>query len=364
MSALKHHTSVQAESGRPVMTALGIAAITGLLVLLYFVRRRAARRRERKTVDEFNQSADRYGLTTVERRLAATIARLAELGEANLIFSTQDAFYRGATRLMQERFTAGDSIEDRRHLKEAIELLHRKLGFHTSTDQRAAALGLTTRQIPVGKQVFVIRSGEAGQQTARATVLANNSDGLVLTLSEQAGETVSAGEKWRVRYDFGASAWEFESTVTDLGSNTVILAHCELVRFTNRRRFLRTPIAAKAMIAPFAFQERDIPLEKAAPKFTPARVAEIAGPGIRVSTSLEAAVGQRVLVIIAFENGELVRHIADVRHAEPVPDGFSLALEFAAVSDNEISALVRLTNIAARKAEAPQNGSEVPAGKA
>jgi hypothetical protein len=320
-----------------VLHLVGIAAIVILTIMLFAVRKMASRKLNSKKADQFNEHADRYGLTEVERRLIMTIARFSEIRDATLIFSTQDAFYRGASRLMQERFTAGDSIDDRRHLKQAVELIHRKLGFAASTESRVSTpLGLTTRQIPVGRQVDIIGGAGGVSGQIEASVTANTDDGLVLKLPPGAKVSTTVGDVLRIRYNFNTSTWEFDSPIIALAENAVTLSPCDLVRFTNRRRFMRVPAKGKAMVANYTFQPKDASLSAAMPTFVPAEITEIAGPGFRIETSLNTAIGERLLIIVRFENNEVVRDMAEVKHLQPSTKGFSIALELVTLNDNEV----------------------------
>jgi len=353
---------------RPFLVLTGIAAIIGLMVLLYYVRTRSSRNRERKAINEFGAIADKYNLTSGEQRLVLTIARLSDISDISLIFSTPAAFYRGATKLMQERFAAGDSIQDRRQMKEVVEVVYQKLGLASATGTPSAnAITLTSRQIPPGRRVS-ITAGHSTSGQLEATVSANNEDGLVLEFWDMNNVPATVGDRWRVRYSFGTSIWEFESDVTGVSEGMVRLAHCDLVRFTNRRRFLRVPVKGVAMVAHCEFEAQDTDVSAALPKFVSAQVFEIAGPGLRIVTSLQTTIGDRLLVVIGFENGQIIRDIAEVRHVQPSQHGFAVAVELVTLSDAEVSTLVRLTNVAAKGTESgkrPNHEVEpVAAGKA
>ena len=111
------------------------------------------------------------------------------------------------------------------------------------------------------------------------------------------------------------------------------------------------------------------------PKFASAVVTELAGPGLRVETRLEAKVGDRILVMLRLdeENGQssakagqnrkmtpfkIIEDIGEVRQVRPVKNGFSIAVELTGLNDSDVSELIRATNAASLKAG--NKGKNVP----
>jgi hypothetical protein len=199
------------------------------------------------------------------------------------------------------------------------------------------------------------------------------------------------GEFWRARYYFGASVWEFDTSVFSCNDDILVLNHSDNVRFVNRRRFLRVPTNKPALIARFPFlktlqpnSKKENPevkrnLTKASsniwgpPEFTPAIVTELGGPGLRIETQLEVKVGDRVVVILKLneeknrnsitspnstsqdsifvQDGKIislkiVEDIGQVRHVKAMQNGFSIAVELTGLSDSDLSELIRTTNAA------------------
>jgi hypothetical protein len=194
-----------------------------------------------------------------------------------------------------------------------------------------------------------------------------------------------------VRYNFGASVWEFDAPVVSCHGGILVLAHTDDVRFINRRRFLRVPVKQPAFIARFPFA-RTLPLSDdeisqqnqthvsadtwGPPEFVPAEVTEMAGPGLRVEAPLEVKVGDRVVVILKLSESagrihqadqggispgpnteqrrviaasRVVEDIGEVRHAEATQNGFSIAVELTGLNDSNVSEMVRATNTASMK---------------
>jgi hypothetical protein len=197
-----------------------------------------------------------------------------------------------------------------------------------------------------------------------------------------------------VHYYFGASVWEFDTSVVSYDGDILILNHSDSVRFINRRRFLRVPVNMPAFIAPFPFEmttarsdsrsEEQKPQPSSSdvsrsvwgpPEFVSAIVTELAGPGLRVETALEVNVGDRVLMVFRLdaegdsdshrqESGgaatlRVVQDIGEVRHVKGIEKGLSVAVELVGLSDQDVDELVRATNAASLKAGA--SGSDTPA---
>ncbi|HSV26826.1 MAG TPA: hypothetical protein VLH60_02940 [Sedimentisphaerales bacterium] len=337
----------------PGLFTAGIIAITGLAILLYFVHKRTVQRRREKAAAAPESKADRYGLTAAEHRLTMAIARLSDISDVDLIFSSKGAFCRGAAKLLQRRDVTGEGAEDRRQIREAIDLISRKLGFAGSAEGTpGAALGPSSRQIPVGRKVTVLTGCNGAATQTEATVTENSDEGLTLHPKDGSGVGVAVGEMLRIQYNFGTSAWEFASAVIDSAEDRIRVAHTDLARFANRRRFLRVPAQDTAMVARCGFELECENVGEALPQFVAAEVTEIAGPGMRIQTALDITAGERVLIVIRFENGRIIRDIAEVKHVQPMVAGYSAALELVTLSDKEVSVLVRLTNQAAKKLEA------------
>jgi hypothetical protein len=112
-------------------------------------------------------------------------------------------------------------------------------------------------------------------------------------------------------------------------------------------------VKARALVANYGFQTNDTSLHKATPKFVNAEIKEVAGPGLLIETSLSASEGDKLLLVAIFENGEVIRNIGEVKHVKATSTGYSIALELVALTDEEIGAMVRLTNMAAKQAQEP-----------
>jgi hypothetical protein len=229
----------------------------------------------------------------------------------------------------------------------------------------------------VGRKVSITRRTDRDSGDIEATVVENTD--AELTVKAAISVRITFGEMWRVRYYFGASTWEFDTTIVGCDGDTLVLNHSDTVRFINRRRFLRVAVNKPAFVAIFPFTR---PLYEdnnggswRPPEFVPAVVTELAGPGLRINVPLDVKVGSRVLVAVRLdgENGrnstpaprdsksqtaKIAQDIAEVRHTRVEQNGLSIAVELTGLSDSDLNELIRATNLASLRAGG--NGQYAP----
>jgi hypothetical protein len=281
------------------------------------------------------------------------------------------------------------SIEESERLKTDLSFLREKLGFQKKYGSAIGPLErprrLSSRQIPVGKKLHITRRKARNLSDIESTVVRNDDVGLVVRMTAQVES--SPGESWRAHYYFGASVWEFDTSVVSCSGDILVLNHSDDVRFINRRRFLRVPVNRPAFVVRFPFA-RMLPngdgikagsgAEPGSaladngswrpPEFVPAVVTELAGPGLRVELPLEVRTGDRVLVVFEL-NGKtgldsarqgadetasvrIVEDVGEVRHVKAIENGFSMAVELTGLGDSDVNELIRATNAASLTARA------------
>ena len=87
----------------------------------------------------------------------------------------------------------------------------------------------------------------------------------------------------------------------------------------------------------------------APPRFVPAVVTEMAGPGLQVETAIRLKEKERVLVVFEPVQGRVMQDLGIVRRIlESDGQGVCAAIELVGLRDAGISELVRATNAAAR----------------
>jgi hypothetical protein len=284
--------------------------------------------------------------------------------------------------------------EKGKSLRTELSFLREKLGFQKKA---SASIGsptksskLSSRQIPAGKKLHITRHKTPDLANIESTVTKN--DNMELTVKLATPLKTKPGERWRARYHFGASVWEFDTTVVNYNGNILVLSQSDNVRFINRRRFLRVPVNKPAFIARFPFI-RTLPMTSAnasdytwgPPEFIPAVVTELGGPGLRIEAPLEVKVGERVLVAFSLDEekdkntilhqkgtslhatlvrpgsagqdhtrlrrgkttlSRIIEDIGEVRHVRAIENGLSIAVELTGLSDSDVNELIRATNAA------------------
>ncbi|MGB2810024.1 MAG: hypothetical protein WBC22_19955 [Sedimentisphaerales bacterium] len=364
------------------LAAVGII----LCVLLLVVSRNRTAQQRRMAIQLFDESADKIGLNARERQLLLSIATKAGLKQSETIFTTSSAFERGAAIIAEESIARKQTASQIEQLKAELSFLREKLGFQKRV---SASIGLSTkpkklnsRQIPTGKKIYMIRRMSHTPDTVESTVIENNDVELMVQLAKPV--KIIFGEVWCARYYFGASVWEFDTSVISCNGDKLVLNHSDELRFVNRRRFLRVPVNKPAFVAHFPFARTAVsPGNKSIksfrmyrslaspsdsfwgpPEFIPAVVTELAGPGLCIETSLKLQVGDRVLVVFKLDEEEnkdsarqkpegdktatpkIVEDIGEVRHIKAIQNGFSIAVELTGLSDTDVSELIRATNAA------------------
>ncbi len=361
----------------------GVGAIFVLTALLVAVSLHRAAKQRRLSGWLFFEYARRLGLTGRECQVLQHIAARAKLRSCESIFTMAPAFERGAAEIVRETLATHGTAKST-GLSAELSVLREKLGFER---QRTVSTGLGvkpgSRQIPTGKKLYITGPNRTSPADIESTVIKNDDIELAVRLARPLD--CNPGELCCVRYNFGASVWEFDAAVVSCHGGILVLGHSNDVRFINRRRFLRVPVSHPAFIARFPFardlsRDDDASQEEPAqvcgeiwgpPEFVPAQVTELAGPGLRVEAPLEVKVGERVVVILKLSDqtrqdfaarglpppprelqsgsvkpSRIVEDIGEVRRTEATEDGFSIAVELTGLSDANVSELIRATNAA------------------
>ena len=356
-----------------------IVVLTGLLIWVTWDRRDSERR---FTAELFEYYSKKRGLSRREQQLLRTLAHKAHLKDAAGIFTMDNAFELGAAKMTVDTLKRPNGAEEGKQLKVELFFIREKLGFQkvvpATIQSSNKAKRLSSRHIPVGKTVQV-RQHRANQvENIEGTVTANNDIEFTVKLPTKVKTAV--GRLWRLHYSFGASLWEFDTSVAGCSDSVLVLNHSENVRSINRRRFVRVPVYRPALIANFPFT-RTLPSaafdeiyrssskpdgdNAGLPCFFPAVVTELAGPGLRLETELEAKTGQRVLIIFGLyeeakaggtdtaqtKDGKvsIVEDIGRIVHSQPTGHGFSIAVELIGLGEHDVNRLIRITNLAGIK---------------
>lgn len=350
-----------------IVLAAGALIILVLLLLLVSVRRMAQGRNRADRL--FLSHARKRGLSGREHRILQEVAKKAGLRRPSAVFTMSDAFELGAAKMI-EQDRAQRPAEENEEFRSELSFLREKLGF---TRRPAATAGssaksktASSRQIPVGRKVGMTRRKNRGGSEIESAVIEN--DGVGLTVKTETPIKVTLGEYWRVRYHFGTSIWEFDTTVISCEGQILVLNHSDHVRFINRRRFLRAGVNVPGLVACFPFTG-SCDNSLGPPEFLPVVVTELAGPGLRLDAPLELKTGDRLLVVLQLNeyqgaqamgaragNGQggtkIIQDIGEVRRSETAENGFSIAVELTGLGDADLNELIRVTNLASLQAKA------------
>jgi hypothetical protein len=372
-----------------------VAVLIVLIATLFWVSYARISQQRRDAERLFREQADKKGLSPREHQILRDIAKRCNLKRFDAIFTMEGAFDRGAEKLIEESLCKPHNVAETEQLKLELSFLYEKLGFKSPraiTSSRTSGKP-STRQIPVGKKLHVTRRKGSRAENIESTVIGNDESKLSLQLAIPVQG--KPGEHWQARYYYGASVWEFDASMLRCQGNVLELNHSDHIRFVNRRRFLRVPVRKPAYIASFPFavtvsaqadsanrrsasrqtSHEDEPASWGCPRFVPAVLTELAGPGLRLEAPLKVHVGERVLVVANLgaeqdassqktkiaEPARIVEDIGVVRHVRTKEHGFSIAVELVGLSDADVNELICATNAASSKRGDRHNeGAEAP----
>jgi len=371
----------------------GLGAISILVVVLFVISWRRRSQQSKAADLSFFRHALREGLSERECRILRSVADYAGLRQSEAVFTITEAFDRGAIRMMNESL-GWQGTEENALFKAELISLREKLGFHIRPDGSKGghrkSKTTSSRQIPVGKKLRMTRRlTREGQDTEDIECTLIRNDFFSLVVKSAIPLEGSAGDLWRVRYYFGASVWEFDTSMARCDGDVLTLNHSENIRFINRRRFLRAAVKMPALIAHFPF-ERRFSIEDQdrvggrrssdssdsisaqfgtvePPEFVPATLVELAGPGLLIRASLDAKTGDRVLIAFSpdeeGDNGAarirerqksrtfgVIEDVGMVRRTTVTEKGLLIGIELTSLSDSNVNKLIRLTNAASVKA--------------
>jgi len=288
-------------------TILLVAAATVFLAAILVHRFHEAKRRK-----EFRQRAGDAGINPEEQKLLNHLANLAGLKQAGAVLDAPEAFERGADALLRS---------------ERVSALDEDLQARTRAEPFRAVL--------------------AGEEAVAEQIV----------LEPAVAMRCESNESWTLRYAEGGLLWEFDARVVrQEETGRVVMLPGGKVRCVNRRKFIRTPVDIPAFVAPFPFL-RDAE-DDGLPRFLPATLVEIAGPGLRIQAPLEIGMGERMLVGLRID-GRVMQALGITRRPAVLNDqGIpEVVVELVGLTAPEVSELVRVTNAAVR-ASRSRGGSE------
>lgn len=360
---------------------LGIAAIIVLTGILVNVNLSGAQRKKIANDNLFIEYSERRGLALRECQVLLSMAINAGLKRNEAIFTDSSVFDRGAVWAVEKCLIA-NGVKPSEQLRMELSILREKLGFEIRKDFSKVGIApvsadISSRQIPEGKTVYLKHHNTTATDDIEAIVIKNDDKGLTVEFADHV--EIVFGDIWRGHYCASDCLWEFDTSVISCSGDIVVLKHSEQIRRINRRRFLRVPVRRPAYVASFPFMESQVKNPNKSniksvdaskkhanilepPKFIPAVIIELGGPGLLVKANLEVSVGDRVLLAFKLrerrgtdsasgssskdKTKKVVKDIGTVKHVKSVDGGFVMAVELQSLSDANISKLVRATNAA------------------
>ncbi|OHB57861.1 MAG: hypothetical protein A2173_07220 [Planctomycetes bacterium RBG_13_44_8b] len=365
-----------------------IALMILALMLLWVSYKRISE--ERKISEQmFFDCTDRLGLNEHECRILLKVVKKSGIKQKDAIFTMEDAFLRGATKIIDESIaiqpnspeSAYKKIEENERLISDLAFLREKLGFkpYSTTSLKTKPKNMSSRQIPVGKELHITPHKIPRSTGVDCKVIQNNN--VELTLKLETPVQSLPGELWHVRFYATSSVWEFDSSVVCCDGDVLVLHHSNNIRFINRRRFMRTQVNQSAFVARFPFEKiynseqnsndsrTDQKAEQkpvkgsidswAPPEFVPAVVTELAGVGLCLDVPFEVELGERLIIVFKLENDDhdsssqeadnistpkIIQDICEVRHKKATKNGLSIGVELIGLNDSDVNELVRFTN--------------------
>jgi len=337
----------------PALVGGGVVVIAAA-VLIHLARRRG---RIRAAWGEFTRLAQEAGLSDEERGLVAAIARLAGLGRSPQgIFTDEKAFGAGLARLVDSGRPGRASGHSYAMCTRCIYLvsLHEKLGFEPTGSGKEVAQAIQLGYLEPGTALTVFR--QTRPENLQVFVTGRRDQGRELFVLPEVPLEAHAGETWTVRYPRAGTLWEFDAKVVSNMADEIVIRPGGQARWVNRRRFARVPVCRPAQVALFPFHRAEGNMS--APEFVPARLVDIGGPGMRIEASLEAAVGDRLLVVAELPN-RVMEIMGMVRHVRPAEgEQWQIALELTGLDTSQIAELTQVTNELAPRGEDATDESE------
>ncbi len=382
--------------------ALIAVAFLIILIALFFWVSYSRIMEERKVTEQlFVNHAERSGLSEREHQILLEVVKKSGLKRRDAIFTMEGAFQSGAAKIIKESLST-QTIEESEQLGDELAFLREKLGFQNQSVQSTRTL--STKQLLIGRKLYLTRRKSRRLANIESIIIKNTDTELAVQLATPVEST--PGSFWRGRYYSQSSVWEFDTSAVSCSGNILVLNHSNNIRFINRRRFPRVEVNKPAFIACFPFLRTlpsgngNIPMHIGTgtkrrtyigtwkpPRFVPATITELAGPGLRIETKIKVKVDDRVLVVFKLDDEEkdrnsipstslragparqddkispqsrMVEVIGMVKHIKAIKNSFSIAVESIGLSESDMNELVCATNVASQSADAKRQDISSP----
>ena len=300
---------------------------------------------------QFGQHASSAGLGDEERRLMLNVALGAGVKDPELVFTSEEVFERGlgnVERLAGGANGFGGSGMVMCRSCRFYQSLREKLGFVRAEKKKAPApTEASLGPLKPGMTLAVVRQQEP--QDFEVTLTAAEKSGGELTVKSDEPVGGQAAESWMLRYSEESILWEFSARVVRVADGEFVLKPVSDVRGVDRRRFVRVPVDKAAQIAPFPFQKDNA--DPVPPEFAPARLVQLAGPGVVLEADMQAKTNDRVLVVLELEDRS-VSGLGMIRRGNDGADGGeTVAVELVGLDHTQVATLAKETNASIARAD-------------
>jgi hypothetical protein len=329
-----------------------LMVIGGLGVATLVVYRR--HRLRRGLMAALGRAASQAELSVGERTMLVRIGEAADPRPVPDAPALAAAFEDGVQKLLNDGVTQRLAPEAQRRVQDVITSVRIKLGLASSRDSLPAEANLVRDD-----RVTISRPG--ARQEVGATVVGIGGVNVAVRLDE--AFDLRVGGAAVLRKVSGGTQWEHNLTVTQIEDEVVRARLIGSPARKNLRRFVRVPIARPVHVARYGFlHEGEGPCR---PAFFEGTLREIAGPGLLVEIGLQAAVGERVLVVLDLGGDRCLRGVGTVRRCAVGEDEqpAEVAIELTGMSEAEEARLVKETNAAARGAAEKTGAAAGAAGR-
>ena len=357
---------VSPRSNGEYLVVLAIALLLAALVLLlWWISYRRHSKPRAQAQDLFSDGATRKSLGLRERQVLLAVVARSGIRRNHDIFTTPDAFDRGAAKLLQE-CTRRRTPEESERLRAELADLRTKLAYRVATGGQQAG-STSSRDIPVDMAVEVSRTNPEGPLIP-GVVVSNDGPGIAVETQEPAGG--APGESWQIRYHHDGRTWELATSCVSCADRKLVLDHGAPVRASGLARREDLAVHAPAIVARFPFIQTATPSGDAPPtdwfEFVRGAVTHVSDTNLQIRCPLSVSVGERVLVMFtltpggaddglgdAHQQGHIVGHVGRVTRCHAAGQETVMIVDLTDLAGREIGELMRLAQAAISGAGAP-----------
>ncbi len=370
-SALRRLGSDRSDTGHwlTLIVVSGMVVTLALLIKMSFNRAQDERRRAEA---RFIEQIRRHNLSVREYHILIDIFTRSGLRRRDAILKNIKAFERGTERLINELASEQDPQVQQRFQRELI-FLREKLGFAKKAPVELKPLKrknrhqreITTQELPLDKMLSMAPLSDSNTDTVKATIVDNDDEYLTVALEDPV--EVAKGDMWHANCHFGASIWDFHTSIVRYSNNHLILTHSDKVRFIKQRGFPQVPAPNCAFVAKSPFTNTTVDhlnshsVSNWQPvHFTPATVTRFSGSELAMETSLEVQVGERIMVVFKLDIGQteedrtspvLATHILEdvgiVLQTQSNDKAPSIELELIGLTHHDVDDFMRISHLRA-----------------